>query len=115
MISLVVKIYCSLFESRMITRVPADTKHIAVISYLGANFSPRNFTEMYTLKSTAVDELQAIRVRSANGSAKKCPKKPTPIRHIPHMPLNVQKSDFEIVSSEDVVYFFFSSSRWAVF
>lgn len=58
-------VYCSLFESKMIRRVPKTTKQIAVTSYFFTNFSPRYLCESHMLKITAVEELQAIKVRSA--------------------------------------------------
>ena len=111
----VVNVYYSLFESRIMTKVPKKTNIMAVMSYLGTNFSPRYFAEMKTFIKTAELELHAINVRSANGSAMKWPKNPTMINNIATMPLHEQNTAFSIVLSELIVYFFFSSSLCASF
>ena len=71
MIRSVVKVCYSLFEKKTIKTVPADTQSIAITSFLGTNFSPRNFLLMKALIRIAVPELQAIRVKSQKGSAMK--------------------------------------------
>ena len=112
-----VKVCCSLFESRTMISVPRKTSVMAVTSYLGLNFSPRYLTEINTFMMTADEELQAIRVRSQKGSAKKCPSEPTTTRKMPQRPLRVQNMFFWIVLSV-VSYpdlFRFSSSMWPTF
>ena len=106
-----VNVYCSLFESRMITSVPVKTRIIAEMSYLGTNFSPSHIVDMKTFMSTADDELQAIKVKSQKGSATKWPREPTITRNNPQMPLREQKRFFYIVLSADApILFRFSSS-----
>ena len=97
------------------TKVPKKTNIMAVTSYLGTNFSPRYFAEMNTFIITAEDELHAINVKSAKGSAMKWPKNPTMINNIATIPLHEQNTAFSIVLSELIVYFFFSSSLCASF
>ena len=94
----------------MIISVPNATRDMAVTSYFATNFSPRILVEIYTFIRTADEELQAISVRSANGSAIKCPKKPINTKKRPHAPFQLQNTVFEMALSEDSVYFFFSSS-----
>ena len=110
------KVYCSLFERSTITIVPMKTRHMAVTSYLGTNFSPSHFVEMNTFMRTAEEELQAIKVRSQKGRATKCPTEPAMTRNSPQMPFNEQNIFFWIVASADLPDFLrFSSSICATF
>ena len=109
-IVVVVNTCWDLLESEMIISVPNATRLMAVTSYLATNFSPRILVEIYTFMRTADEELQAISVRSANGSATKCPKKPIKTKKRPHAPFQLQNTVLEMALSEDSVYFFFSSS-----
>jgi len=93
----VVNVYCSLFAFRMMKRVPIVTRLMATTSYLATNFSPRYFQEMKKFMMMAELELQAIKVRSQNGKARKWPKLPRIVMTKLQMPFSEQKSCFWIV------------------